>query len=243
MIMYTLANDAVHIWQVFLKPFAESPQRAELFELLTEEERARASRYVYTVDQDRFIIARGVLRALLGRYLGIDPRTIVFEYGEHGKPSVMSSLKFNLSHAGDWAVYGFTQRQNIGIDVERMRDDLDINSIAQRFFSAYESSMLQQLPPEQQLAAFFDIWAKKEAFIKAIGSGLFYSLQQFDVSVNPMEPATLLSVAGSQEKAQAWVLQTFTPAAGYAGAWAIEGAVEQVQYNAILDVMSLGDIL
>ncbi len=225
--MYTLANDAVHIWQVFLKPFTEAPQRAQLFELLTEEERGRASRYVYTVDQDRFIIARGVLRALLGRYLGIDPRTIVFEYGEHGKPSVMSSLKFNLSHAGHWAVYGFTQNRNIGIDIERIRDDVDIAAIAQRFFSGSESSMLQQLPSEQQQAAFFDTWAKKEAFIKAMGSGL-HSLGQFDVSVKLADP---------------WVLQPFTPAAGYAGAWAIEGAVEQVQYNAILDVMSLGDIL
>jgi 4'-phosphopantetheinyl transferase len=212
-------SSEVHIWQVSLQAV---PSYDILFQYLAEDERRRADRYVHQVDRARFIVARGVLRVLLGYYLGIKPGLIVFEYGEHGKPTLASgALSFNLSHTGDWVSMIFAKKIDVGIDIECIRE-LDMDGIAARFFSEGERSRLQQTMPEVRLQTFFQIWARKEAFIKTLGSGLFYELQQFDAYKLPAE----------------WTMQDFVPAEGYVGAWATNKGVEHVSYYS--DFYSLG---
>jgi 4'-phosphopantetheinyl transferase len=228
-----LENNEVHVWQASLHSFSMAFQHDQLFQFLTEDERSRADRYVQANDRIRFIIARGLVRVLLGRYLDINPAHIIFEYGPHGKPILASNLQFNISHAGDRVACIFTRGRPVGIDIERIRDNLDIEAIAERFFSASEFLALQRLGTAERLTAFFNIWARKEAFIKSMGLGLFYSLQQFDVSAEP-ESAAVLAIQGDKQKAQNWFLQAFTPAEGYVGAFAIESAIagreEQIHY-------------
>jgi 4'-phosphopantetheinyl transferase len=244
-----LGNNEVHIWQASLSSFPTAFQQNQLFQYLTDEERLRADRYVHIADRVRFIVARGVLRVLLGGYLNINPANIVFEYGAHGKPRLASilgqgssNLCFNISHAGDGVACIFARGREVGIDIEQIRDNVDIEGIAERFFSASEFLALQRIAPTKRLIAFFNTWSRKEAFIKAIGSGLFYSLQQFDVSIGLDEPAALLAIDGDQQKAKNWALHAFTPMADYVGAWIIggliEGQVDQIQYRVVE-----GDIL
>src|SRR3989338_1428898 len=112
-----LGDEDVHVWYVDLRVI----QRIEYFKkFLAADELIRAERYHFKRDQDRYIVARGILRIMMGGYLGSDPCQLQFSYSIYGKPILSGSLlNFNLSHSGDIAVYVFTQNRGIGIDVER----------------------------------------------------------------------------------------------------------------------------
>jgi 4'-phosphopantetheinyl transferase len=107
--------------------------------------------------------------------------------------------------------------------VEYLRFIPDAEQIAASFFSARENAVLQALPTNQRQSAFFTCWTSKEAYIKAIGKGLSQPLDQFEVSLAPGAPASLLSVRGAPEEASRWSLKALTPASGYAAALAVEG--------------------
>jgi 4'-phosphopantetheinyl transferase len=105
-------------------------------------------------------------------------------------------LNFNLSHSAGLALYAFARDQEVGVDVERVRFDIEHEQIAERFFSPYERSVLRSLPAEEKAETFFACWTRKEAFIKAHGEGLSLPLDQFDVSLASGEPARLLAGRG-----------------------------------------------
>jgi 4'-phosphopantetheinyl transferase len=200
-----------------------------LFEnTLDDDERSRAARFYFSRDRDRFVVARGVLRALLGRYLNRAPESLAFSYSTHGKPALVSEpgadpICFNLSHSHGAALYAVTRSCEVGIDLEFIRCDLEAEQIAERFFSPNEIVALRALPPSLKRYAFFLCWTRKEAYIKARGEGLSMSLDQFDVSLTPGEPAALLSTNPDSDEALRWFLRNLTPAPGYAAALAIRG--------------------
>jgi 4'-phosphopantetheinyl transferase len=163
--------------------------------LLSPDEHRRAARFRFDRDHRRFVVARGHLRLLLGRYLACEPSEIVFRYGAHGKPE-LPGLQFNLSHAGEVALYAFAQTRTVGIDVEVVRALDDADRLVDRFFSAHEVSAYRALSAETRRRAFTACWTRKEAFIKALGEGLTHPLDAFDVTVHPDEPPTLLDVRG-----------------------------------------------
>lgn len=138
---------------------------AQFRELLTLDEQERAARFRFPHLQSSFSLARGALRILAGRYLNTDPAGIRFEYGPNGKPSLAGGarLKFNVSHSGALALFAFTLDCEIGVDVEEIRPMPDREQIAARFFSAQEAA---------EPGAFFRLWTRKEAYIKALGEGL-----------------------------------------------------------------------
>jgi 4'-phosphopantetheinyl transferase len=219
-------GDDVHVWRIDLKQ-TESNTRS-LARLLNEDETSRAGRFYFPKHRDRFIVARGVLRLILGRYLEADPAQLRFSYSPYGKPSLRgkysaSELQFNLAHSHEAAVYAFTLRRQIGIDIEYMRADTSGDEIAERFFAATEVAALLALPPEQRTAAFFNCWTRKEAYIKARGEGLSFPLGDFAVSLAPGEPAALLSVVGAPQETSRWSLRELTPGVGYVAAIAVEG--------------------
>ena len=182
-----------------------------LGDTLAEDERARAERFVFQEDRDRFIAARGILRDLLARYLQCEPRDIEFSYGPRGKPAISGGesrqpLCFNLSHSHGLAVIGIGSEREIGIDVERMRPEFAGEEIAKRYFSANEIAELTRLPAELRTEGFFLCWTRKEAYIKARGDGLYIPLDSFDVSLTPGKPTTLSSADASQ-----WSIESFNP--------------------------------
>lgn len=197
-----------------------------LEQLLAVDERARAGRFHFERDRRRFIAARGQLRTILGRYVGVDPRALVFSYGLRGKPFLARfetiGLKFNLSHSGELALIAVTQDRDIGVDLEEIHSLGDAEQIAERFFSARENAVLCTLPKADRLEAFFHCWTLKEAYLKATGNGLARATNSFDVGFARGETARLLSVEGESEEALRWSLVGLAPARGYVGAVAVE---------------------
>lgn len=222
----SLGSGAVHVWRVSLD---ESPSQVALFQsTLDDDERSRAARFYFSRDRERFIVARGVLRELLGRYLDRSPKSLSFSYSTHGKPALASesgedAICFNLSHSHGAALYAVARGRELGVDLEFIRCDLEAEQIAERFFSQSEIVALRALPLALRKYAFFLCWTRKEAYIKARGEGLSMPLDQFDVSLIPGEPAVLLSTQPDPGEALNWSLRNLTPVSGYAAALAIKG--------------------
>jgi 4'-phosphopantetheinyl transferase len=222
----SLRSGAVHVWRASLD---QSPLQVNRFEsTLADDERSRADRFYFSRDRQRFIVARGVLRAILGGYLSRAPGNLSFSYSTHGKPALASesnadALRFNVSHSHGTALYALTRGREIGVDLEHIRGDLKAEQIAERFFSRSETIALRALPPSLREYAFFLCWTRKEAYIKARGEGLSLPLDQFDVSLMPGEPAALLSTRPDADEALRWSLLNLAPACGCAAALAVKG--------------------
>jgi 4'-phosphopantetheinyl transferase len=222
----TLAKDEVHIWRAHLDVVGHVVQ--SLKHVLSPNELGRAERFRFEKDRNRFVIARGVLRKMLSLYCKTEPNQLRFRQNIYGKPAldpqgVGDDLRFNLSHSDGIALYAITRAREIGIDVERIRTDLKHEHIAEQFFSPREVDMLRALSPDIQKQAFFACWTRKEAYVKARGDGLSLPLDQFDVSVEPEQPAELLHTKGDLQETSRWSLKGFAPGPGYTAAVAVEG--------------------
>ncbi len=200
-------------------------RHAELAATLAEEERARAGKFIAPLHRERFEITRGLLRRLLGGHARMAAREVQFACGPHGKPELAAlpaggPLHFNLSHSGDLAVFAFTRAGRVGVDIERIREDMPRKrEIAARYFAPGEGEALAALPEAEERRAFFECWARKEAFVKARGDGVFGGLQRFEVSVTG--PARLRGVEGD------WWIAALPGLDGCAGAVVVEaGRVE-----------------
>lgn len=222
----TLSNDEVHVWRAVLD---QNPSRIDnLLETFAEDERARAERFYFQTDRERFIVARGALREILGGYLKRAAKSVSFCYGPHGKPVLArdsggDTIHFNLSHSHGVALYAVTRGREIGIDLEFIREGLEIEQLAERFFSQREIAALRGLPVSLRKHAFFLCWTRKEAYIKAKGEGLSLPLDQFDVSLIPGEPAALLTTQADPDEALRWSLRELSVGPGYVSAVAVEG--------------------
>jgi 4'-phosphopantetheinyl transferase len=186
--------------------------------LLSAEEKARAARFVYERDAQRFSSRRLRMRQILAGYLSCEPGVISFVAGEHGKPFLHpahnSDLQFNLSHSEDMAVLAVARGLEVGVDVEWIRAIEE--RIAERFFSPAEQTALANLPPEWATRGFFECWTGKEAFVKAQGVGLSLPLDSFDVSLGPGVPSAILRIGtDGHESARNWRLWRFEPAPGF----------------------------
>jgi len=180
-----LAPDEIHVCQAHL--ILDASSQALLHSHLSDDENRRAARFRFDRDRDRFIAARGTLRTLLARYLRRRPRDLQFLPGREGKPALApepagDTLNFNVSHSHDVSVFAFGWNRTIGVDVERVRPDVEYEDIARHHFSAGEIQSLARLPREMRVEAFFRCWTRKEAYIKACGGGLQIPLDGFDVS-------------------------------------------------------------
>lgn len=218
----TLAQNEVHVWRVWLS--APEAAAAGLWALLSADEQARARAFHFERHRLPFIVARGMLRRILSRYVDVSPQNLAFVYGPQGKPAlrdVGAAVQFNLSHSQDLALLAVTSLPAVGIDIEWMRPLDDMMGIAAHFFAAGERARLAEMPAAQRHRAFFQCWTRKEAYIKGIGEGLSRPLDRFEVAFGPQEPARLLSVAADPADTQRWSLHGFDPAPGYAAALAV----------------------
>ncbi len=220
-----LSENDVHVWRADLNLSALRIQ--QLAETLSPDEQQRAERFYFERDRQHFIVGRGLLRAILGRYLNLEPLQLEFSYSPRGKPALVNTdpgkrLCFNLSHSHGLALYAVTRERAIGIDLEYIRSMPKVEQLAERFFSAGEYTLISSLPPEQQQEAFFKGWTCKEAYLKATGEGLI-GLEQVEVSVTPGEPAALLSIQGDAKAASRWSLHQLELESDYAAALAVEG--------------------
>jgi 4'-phosphopantetheinyl transferase len=221
-----LRHDEVHVWLVDLDALA--PDLGRWQKTLCGDERERAQRFHFPHLHSRFVVARGVLRTLLGAYLEVPPGALRFRYSDKGKPSLdqpysHSRLQFNLSHSEQVSLLAFARDRELGVDVERLQRSFDVEGIAKRFFSPAEQKAIFALPRNQWPEAFFTCWTRKESFVKAKGDGLSLPLDQFDVSVVPGQAAELLSTRPDPEEKYRWSLASLDVAPGFVAAVAVRG--------------------
>ena len=225
-----LRSVAVEVWRFHLD-LAPAPL-AELGGMLSLDERARAARFHFDRDRRRFTAARGSVRCVLGRYLGIPASALTFGYDSHGKPYLTGShgidLRFNVAHSGEVALLAVTDGVDVGVDVEVPRELPDRRQLAARFFAESETAAIEAVPEALRHQAFFTCWTRKEAYIKAIGLGLSAPLDSFEVSVVPGEPAALLRIHGSADAAGEWSLHDLSNLPDYAAAMAVRTPRAQV---------------
>jgi 4'-phosphopantetheinyl transferase len=222
------APDEVHVWLVDLD---RPPCGAgELTAALTPLERDRAERYRAVPVRQQFVVGRGLLRRLLGGYLGVAPHAVPITYTEAGKPVLAGgafagdpgrALHFNLTHTTGLALIAVAARR-VGVDVERVRHIPDADGLIERFFSPAERAAYRGLPEAARPAAFYRGWTCKEAVIKAAGASV-QCLDGFDVELDPARPPAVLAVWHPALAGVGWAVGDWEPAPGFAAAVAVEG--------------------
>jgi len=222
----TLDDNEVHVWGSELD--LSEAELGKLAKTLALDEQARAARFRFPRDRRRFIVARGVLREILARYLDRDPAKLQFCYAPFGKPALTSNsggdgLRFNVSHSHGFALYAVSLHRELGVDLECIRTNFPWEPIAERFFSPEEIDALHSVPCRLKYEAFLNCWTRKEAFVKARGGALSLRLDRFSVSLIPGEPVVLLKTEDNPLEASRWGLEQLAPRSGYVAALAAEG--------------------
>jgi 4'-phosphopantetheinyl transferase len=210
---------AIEVWYWALRGPADRQRVLEA--TLTASEHVRAARFRDPADADAFVWARGGLRAILGQRLSRAPGGLEFATGPNGKPWLADGASvphFNLSHSGGLAALAICDTHEVGIDIECLRS-MD-GEVAAHFFSPAEQSDLVQLPPAAWQRGFFDCWVRKEAVVKALGTGLSTDLRSFDVSLLPGQQPHLRRLDGDPLARQHWRLLELKPDPAYAAALA-----------------------
>ena len=225
-------GDGVHVWRLSLDLPPDGVQ--VLRGSLTEDEISRAGRYHRETDRTRFIVARGLLRVILARYLNVRPEEIQFRYNSWGKPYLApdrhpSPPLFNLSHSYGLALCGLSRNRMVGVDLERVRLLTEYEQIMEQVFCPQEIRTLTALPDPMRQRTFFSNWTRKEAYIKALGRGLSIPLNRFDVSAGSPVPTSVTSESWGFPKTTRWSLQDLNLGDKYVGAVAVEGDTPQLQ--------------
>ncbi len=218
-----LGSADVHVWSAPLE--LPDARLQSLRQTLSADEIERAGRFFFERDRRHYIAGRGMMRELLGRYLGQASVVLQFRYTDMGKPYLEEAdLRFNLAHSHGLAVLAVARGREVGVDVEYVRSDFEAEALVQNFFSPREIAALEKMPERLRRDAFFIGWTRKEAYLKGIGKGLSVSLDGFDVSLDSGADPILLETRHDPAQVARWTLRDLQPAPGYAAALAVEGA-------------------
>jgi len=184
----SLSEDHIDVWLCDLKQL--SGEINNFYSILSEDERERADKFKVEDKRQQYIITRGVLRQRLGLVTNIKPEDFMFKILEHGKPVLANNyqcadITFNVSHSYDLALIAISQKHHLGIDIEKINHESKHDQLVTRFFSKAEQTEFQTIAEANKARAFCACWTRKEAFIKAIGDGVSYGLDSFEVTVDP----------------------------------------------------------
>ncbi len=235
--MKTLSSE---VWIFTADLDARVPRLRDDLELLSQDEKARFERFKVETPARRFVAGRAFLRETLAPLLSTDARSLRFAYGPEGKPSIDApgaspcnpdgssrSLELNLSHSAGLALLAVARGRVVGVDVEHVRDSVEIEALARRFFSALERECLLGLPEEQRRRAFFSCWTRKEAYLKARGGGLTIPLDRFDVTLAPGDAPRLLSDRGDPGAPDQWQIHSLSIDPGAEAALVVAAATHE----------------
>ena len=200
----------IDLWRVELEgPWLEDGGLTIGRDFLQDDEWNRAQRLMFPRRRQQFVLGRIWLRRTLSRYLGIAPSLVEFGYGEHGKPRLQShELAFNLSHTEDWLLLAVSRSKiELGVDVEAARSGREFESIARRFFATPEACAWERHPPERRAEMFYRRWAQKEAYLKAVGTGLSFASNRFVVSDTHAGLSNIQHTELSTDRAEHWEIR------------------------------------
>ncbi len=206
----------VTVWQVC--GLADAPMLEHCRKFLSSDELKRADRFAVDPPHQQFVVARATLRVLLGETLQADPLTLEFNIGQFGKPSLKHhDIEFNVSHSGDVVLVAIGQQQPLGVDVEAEKTHRDFLRLALRFFAPGEVERLKSVSESERAAAFYRCWTRKEAYLKARGTGITLGLDTFEVAFLPDEPEAVVRTP-PDDSPQNWNVYTIDSAPGHAAA-------------------------
>lgn len=224
-----LARGDIQCWLIALDRPADDA-------LLSADERARADRFHFDHDRRRFVAGRVARRMVLARYLGRSAAALRFEETEYGRPFIDGApVNFNMSRSQDWALLAVSTGDVIGVDLEAIKNEEDLSSVAKDNFSSVELAALSVLQGEAWTKGFYNCWTRKEAVVKAIGAGLSIPLNQFDVSLASGEGAKIIRAGSQASPAQGWTLSAFKPLDGYCAAVASDIAAPKLHFYQFKD--------
>lgn len=234
-----LAPETAHIWRVPLDESLTGTLISHCRKILAPEEIERAQAFRSPGKGNRFILYRGALRILLSHYTRYGPGRIRYQYGPNGKPSLShprffpsgTDLEFSLSNAGDFALIGITRGQDFGLDIEQVRPVADAPDQVARFFTPDETRELAALPPEHRLHGFFNGWARKKAFVRALGEGFAQTMPRTEVTLAPGSPPRLKRHALLPGDESRWMMFSFEPAPGYTAAIAVKSTRTDLSFR------------
>lgn len=174
-------SNEIHIWRSNL--FVNEDLLASYLKTLSNNEISRANSFYFKKDKISFIAARGILRDIISRYTKLKPKDIQFVYSKFGKPYLTTAqnnqkLYFNVAHSNDYGIYAFTKNVDIGVDIELYQNISNLAEVAECIFSNSEYKKLRNLTYNKKHDYFYTLWTAKESFVKALGLGLSYDLQQ-----------------------------------------------------------------
>ncbi len=207
----------VHYWQ--LNHEIISPQIVEECEkILSPREKERARAFYFEKDRNSYILANSYLRKILSQYTHIPPAEIHFSHGQYGKPGLKDSpLQFNTSHSHHLIIYGITIEDEIGVDVEYMKPLRDsLLEIVNHQFTAKEQRQFRNSDPQQQQLYFFQTWTKKEAYLKALGTGLYGNLHSIESEMTEVRENLKYGKIGDNDAPLSCFYVEFTPCINYA---------------------------
>lgn len=205
-------------------------------ELLSEDELARAGKFLSAAKASEFTITRAALKKILAQTLDEDPAHITIAHADQGKPYLVCNarharIRFSVSHSHDLALIAITLDRDTGIDVEKVRADIDHENLSRRFFSPAEYEALQRCSEQTRLRAFYSVWTRKEALVKATGKGIALGLKQFDVSVEPGPGPRVLATRGELAGMPDWTLINIQTDKDYIASLAVSGGHINVCYK------------
>jgi len=220
-------SETVWVWRIDLDRWVDQSAIARYVTILSADELARADRFLSLRHRSRFVTCRAALRIALADVVGDDPPTLRLRYGPHGKPELEScAVRFSVSHSEHHAAIAVTQGCDVGVDIERDRPIDDRRLLARFIFSEQERDEFERANGNSR--AFLNGWTRKEAFIKAHGSGMSLPLHQFSVSLD--QPARLLRTDFDRGAVNQWTLDDLPVAEGFAAALALEGSFDRIEY-------------
>ena len=227
----SLEGGRIHVWRLAAStPWGEDKSRC-----LSDKESAQRAKFAFDADRGRFTTAHVALRLILSGYLARDPRTIAFTENEWGKPELagtVGTISFNVSHSGDLVLVAFAVGRQVGVDVEQIKPGFPVDEVAPRFFAPGEIEALNAYDGDEKTRAFFRIWTRKEALIKAVGKGLSMPLASFEVRADDVKGSALKSMAFESDGRSPWTVEDLRLAADYAAAIAYDGtAAEMVLFG------------
>ncbi len=238
-----LSSSDVHVWFCDLLQYADAQET--LAAVLSVDEKARAARFAFDRDRQRFILSHALLRLILSRYIQIDAEQVQFSGGQHGKPSISGAgaaaegIQFSLSHSGSYALVAVGRGRAVGADVEMRKPGLDVLKLAQRFFAPSESQLIAKADGELRQHLFYRFWTAKEAYVKGRGVGLSLGLDRFDVSFEGESSLGRVRWTDSGAVDSAWQIRSLSLRDQLAGAIAVEGdAWELHSYESTAYVLS-----
>jgi len=219
-----LAGEAIHLWRIDLRAWRVVED--SLYTLLSPAEQTRFGRLQRQIDRTRSVVARGVLRQLLSNYLSMPPHSMTIQEGEGAKPRLVENplhLDFNIAHSGDWALIALAAGRSVGVDIEQVRTEVEIDAIAPNVFTEREWNEVAALDIATRRVAFFRGWARKEALIKAMGEGLRAPLLLLEVGCSPHHQEKFAAVTLQGDTGATWRVSDLAAPAGYFAAVAWEG--------------------